>query len=129
MRKHIKNLLERNSILIAISLTILIAYLSLKSLHIEIPIKVSNLDKIMHFTAYFSLSLSWFFHFRDKKKYILLILIFLYGVLLEFMQGWFNPNRTKDVYDIVANSIGIIVAFMLFKYIYSVYKKIFVNYN
>ena len=131
MRKHIKNLLERNSLIIAISITLLVAYLSLKNLKIEMPIKITYFDKILHILAYFTLSTSWLFHFKknQKSKYLILIFIFLYGVLLEFMQGWFNPNRTKDIYDMFANSIGIIIAYLSFKSFLLVYKKIFVDYN
>lgn len=131
MLKHIKNLLERNSLLFAILLTGIIAYLSLITLTIEIPVKISFFDKILHFSAYFTLSISWMFHFRNKRKSLKLILlcVFLFGILLEFMQGWFNPNRTKDVYDMLANGSGIIMAYFLFNTLYSVYKKIFGNYN
>ena len=131
MRKLIKNLLEHNSFWIAICITILIAYLSLKTLQIETPIEIKYFDKVLHFTAYFTLSISWLFHVRNnnKNKYFVILFIFLYGILLEFMQGWFNPNRTKDVYDIFANGLGIVIAIISYKYIYDVYKKIFVVSN
>ena len=131
MLKHIKNLLEHNSLIIAVSITLLIAYLSLRTLQIEIPLKITFFDKILHITAYFVLSTCWLFHFRENRKsqYIAIVFVFLYGVLLEFMQGWFNPNRTKDVYDVLANSTGILISFILFKFFLTVYKKIFVNYN
>lgn len=130
MRQHIKNLLERNSLVIAITFTILIGYLSLRSLQIEVPIKITFLDKILHFGAYFVLTLLWLFHYRNKNKLInILVFVFLYGLLLEYFQDWFSYKRTKDLYDVLANSSGIIFATLIFNWLYKCYQKIFVNTN
>jgi VanZ family protein len=126
MQKRIKNLLERNALSIAISFTLLIAYLSLKTIHFESPINITFLDKILHFSAYFVLTLSWLFALRlSNKKYLVLISLLLYGILIEFLQGWLTLNRTKDFYDVIANGFGIIFAALLYKYFYKFYLKIF----
>ncbi len=126
MRKTIKNLLEHNATLIAILTTLTIVFLSLKTIHFESPIEIHFFDKVLHFGAYFVLTLTWFFSQRLKKnKTLILVALFLYGVLIEFCQDWFAPNRTKDYYDILANSLGIIFAAILFRYLYKYYKKIF----
>lgn len=125
MLRLIKNLLERNAIYIAFFLSLLIAFLSLKTIHIDNPLKISFFDKILHFCAYFSLTLSWLFAFREKKKkYIIILLIFCYGILMELLQGWIAPNRTKDIFDVFANGTGIVFALLSFKGIYKYYKKI-----
>ncbi len=126
MQTATKNWLERNAILIAILITILIAYLSIDSNPIHVPIKITNLDKILHFSAYFTLTTSWFFALREKNKKLLIIIsLILYGILLEYSQEWFTTTRTKDMYDAIANTTGIVIAAILFKYIYKYYKKIF----
>jgi len=127
MLKHIKSLLERNAFIIAIFITLLIAYLSLsKPIQIDIPIKISFLDKIFHATAYMTLTLSWLFALRNyKKKNIILIVIFLYGILMEFLQGWLTQNRQKDIFDVMANSIGILIAMLIFNNLYKYFVKIF----
>lgn len=128
MLRLIKNLLERNAIYIALILSALIAYLSLKTIHIENPLNLSFFDKILHFCAYFSLTLSWLFVFRrKKKKYIVIFLVFCFGIIIEFLQGSIFPNRTKDIFDVLANGFGIIFATLIFKSIYKYYKKIVVN--
>ncbi|MCF6350510.1 MAG: VanZ family protein [Flavobacteriaceae bacterium] len=130
MLQRIKNLLERNATLIAIIITITIAVLSLKTFHFKNPIKISFFDKILHSTAYFVVTLAWLFSQRLKKnKLIIVILLFLYGILLELFQGWFTPNRTKDYYDVIANGFGIIIAALLFKYLYKFYKRLLANLN
>jgi len=127
MLKRIKNLLEDNAYVIAISLTILIAYLSLsKPIQIEIPFKISFLDKIFHATAYFGLTISWLFALRNyPKNKLVVIVIFLYGVLMEFLQGWLTKTREKDLFDVYANSVGILLAMLIFNKLYKYFVKIF----
>ncbi len=130
MLEHIKNLLERNATIIAILSTIIIAVLSLKTISIENPLEITFFDKILHFSAYFFLTTTWLFSQRLKNNSLYIIIaVFLYGVLLEFCQGWFAPNRTKDYADIVANSVGILISALLFKYIYKYLIKRFGNTN
>ena len=78
---HIKKLLERNALFIAISLTIFIAIISLVSLKGVHLIGVTNSDKVGHVIAYFVLCLSWlnandnFFNKKYKNYKIFLILV------------------------------------------------------
>lgn len=130
MQKRIKNLLERNSYLIAITITIGIAYLSLsKPIHIETPIKITFLDKILHVSAYFFLTFSWLFTLRNKvKNKGIMFAVFLYGIAMEFLQGWLTNNRQKDIYDVIANSFGILLAMLLFGIFHKYYLKYFDKY-
>ena len=126
MPKHIKKLLERNALLIAIITTILVAYLSLRESGVGIKIPIENIDKVFHFTAYFFLTTTWLFALRNKKATIkMVLLLILYGILLEYAQEWFTKNRTKDVFDVLANTSGIIFATLVYKYIYNKFAKIF----
>jgi VanZ family protein len=127
MLKRIKNLLEDNAYIIAISLTLLIAYLSLsKPIQIEIPLDISFLDKILHATAYFTLTISWLFALRNYSKNKLIVLvIFFYGVLMEFLQGWLTETRQKDIFDVYANSFGILLAMLIFNNLFKYFIKIF----
>ena len=68
MLTPIKRLLERNALLIAISITLIIAFLSLVSLKGVAKINISNSDKIGHLVAYFMLGLSWFHVFKTSEK-------------------------------------------------------------
>ncbi len=122
----IKRLLERNAYLIAITITILVAYLSLQSNGVEVPFHFNNMDKVLHTFAYYVLTTSWLFAFRNKKfTYYIVFFLLGYGILLEFFQDWFTSNRTKDVFDVLANTIGIIIATYTFKYIYNYFVKKF----
>jgi len=116
----IKKLLERNALLIAVFLTIFIAAISLISLKGVHVVKISNSDKFGHFFAYFLLSLSWLYAFKDYprkkfKKHIIVLLIISYGIILEVLQNALTTYRQADFYDIIANSAGVFFAAVLFE--------------
>lgn len=107
----------------AIFLTIAIAVGSLISIKNVVETKVHNFDKIIHFGAYFVLALSWLLSFKineESKKITLLIafLVFVYGIIIEVLQGTLTDYRQVDIYDIIANFIGIVVAFLFFSLVF-----------
>jgi len=117
----IKTLLAHNAYKLAIALTIFIAVISLVSLKGMRPISVgiSNFDKIVHFTLYFLLTLSWFFAAQEPikkrtKKIILILALISYGIIIEALQDGMTTHRQADFYDILANSIGVLLAAILF---------------
>jgi len=116
MLKLIKQLLERNARYIAIFITLLIAFLSLVSLKDVTTTNISNSDKIGHVLAYFTLGLSWFYVYKHKssKIYFIALLLIIYGIILEGLQGTITSYRTADFYDFIANTTGVILAIILF---------------
>ena len=119
MLKHIKALLEDNAIFIAVFFTISITIGSLvKSDLIAVEI-VSVSDKIYHFIAYFLLMLSWLYVFLKKKaftqhvKYIFIGCI-AFGIIIEILQGIITSYRTASYLDILANTIGVLLAVVIF---------------
>ena len=127
MLKRIKNLLEHNAITIAITLTLLIIYLSLAPTSDVMALDVS--DKTLHAFAYFGLTSSWFFaikssHSRLKTKISIGFLVLLLSISLEFLQGSLTDYRTADFYDIIANTFGIIIALVSFRTLMQVFQTI-----
>mgnify|MGYP003631488454 CR=1 FL=1 len=118
---HIKNLLADKAYLIAITITVAIAIVSLISLK-EIPtlsFKINNSDKIGHCLAYFTLTISWFFATKNTlntshHKTILILLLISYGTIIEGIQGMLTTYRTADIYDILANSLGVFLGAIFF---------------
>lgn len=130
MLTDIKKLLERNALIIAILVTVMIAVLSLSAvpkLNLELGIKSG--DKYLHFIAYFVLSSLWYFALKDKisgkvfKIFVPLGLIF-YGIILEGLQSGLTTYRTGDIYDAMANTAGVIAALILFNRIVNWYRTI-----
>ncbi|MHB1146852.1 MAG: VanZ family protein [Lutibacter sp.] len=111
---------------IAVLLTIAIAGGSLISLNNGLGIGVQISDKILHAFGYSLLTISWLLTFRPKTHHWKSILpialaVFIYGIIIEILQGVFTNNRQADLYDVFANLAGITVATLFFVL---VFKKI-----
>jgi len=124
----IKKLLERNAYIISFALTAIIIYLSLSPLE-NLPIKISVSDKILHALAYTALTLSWFFavkksHQETKSKLLIIVAIFIFGVIMEVLQEKLTANRTMDYQDVIANTVGILLALSSFNLLFEIYKRI-----
>lgn len=125
MQKHIKHLLKDKIIIVAISVTLAIIYLSL----IKVPtinINVRNLDKWQHSFAYFTLSISWLLAYYKKpnKKYLIVTLCILLGIIIEVLQETLTSYRTGDLLDILANTAGVLLGLLFFN---KIYKKKWLN--
>ena len=98
MQQRIKHLLQASTFLIAIAITICIAYLSLiKTTNFPV-IAISNIDKFYHLIAYFVLTFSWLLTLKKSKykyKYKVLIACVLYGIILEVFQTTLTEYRAK----------------------------------
>ena len=120
MLKRIANLLEDKSLYIAIVLTFLIAYLSIISLNNLIPnFEFWYFDKIVHISFYTFLTLSWFLALCLSKIHILKSILIatcisFYGIVIEVIQENYTPNRVGDIYDVIANTIGILFGFGIY---------------
>jgi VanZ family protein len=90
----------------------LIVYLSLTP-HPPEPLSFPDADKLEHGMAYGSLAL-WFcqIYLSMRSRMIVLAALIGLGVGLEFVQGW-TGYRFFDVWDMVANSIGVTLGFLL----------------
>ena len=125
MRKLIKILLKDKIIFIAIFIAIAIGFLSLIKAP-EPPIQISYQDKIYHIIAYFTLALTWMLSYpvsRQKKmiKYVIAFGCVFYGIIIEVLQTTLTTYRTASLLDILANSVGVFIALLIFN---SIYKKI-----
>jgi VanZ family protein len=81
-----------------------------------------NIDKFGHALAYAALYFSGAFslqNFSDKKQLtlsnlkVLFAFSFLYGFLIEILQH-FLPHRSFDPFDMLANTLGLIIGAVIF---------------
>lgn len=112
---------------IAIIWTGIVTYFCLVNSN-SIPRAVKGLDKIAHFSFHFGMVFLWFLYFNAEKSNLKLrlklrnafLLSFFYGVFIELCQSQFTTTRSADIRDVLANSVGGIVAvlfmFVCFKY-------------
>ena len=121
-----KNLFKDNFFLIAaFVITIVISCLSLIKTP-KIDTGFSNIDKLYHLFAYFTLSLFWLFSFYKKSslKYFIVLACLIYGILIEVIQQTLTISRTGDYKDAIANTLGSIFGLIVFN---QIKKKIDVN--
>lgn len=102
---------------IAIVLLVAIMYVSLLP-KIELPkTSIFQADKIAHLGMYFILSIvlhKGFFNIKSKKAIVIAcILSFLYGFIVEILQYSLTSTRMFDVFDIFANGMGAIFAYLI----------------
>jgi VanZ family protein len=120
MLQDIKKLLERNALFMAILATLVLAFLSLTAIpKINLGLGIKSGDKYLHFTAYFGLSLLWYFALKErinKKvfKFFVPLALIVYGIILEGLQSGLTTYRTGDIYDVMANTAGVIAALIIF---------------
>ncbi len=108
-----------------IVLTIVILFLSLFRFGPIHPLqKVPNSDKIIHLLMYacFAFIIHWeYSQAKDKidvlHRYILICFAFpiFLGGLIEILQSTDFIGRHGDVYDFIANTLGVFVGWIIFK--------------
>ncbi|MFG6684959.1 VanZ family protein [Mariniflexile sp. HNIBRBA6329] len=103
-------------------------------------IKINNLpdlgvsfgDKIFHFLVYTVLAFLWFssffYTFKFKEKIALLyatLLSIVFGIIIEVLQGALTASRSFDIYDVVANTMGVFltVIIIFFKNLITIKKQ------
>jgi len=102
------------------------------SIHRVSFIEIPHLDKFVHFSMYFILTTLFYSDTFKKAKienkktifYIIIVSIF-YGVLMELFQKYFADHRSADIFDALANTIGVFSAILFLKI--RLYKKWLMN--
>ena len=115
------NLSKQKLLLLAITYTVFVYVISLIKVQSPVRISINNLDKVVHFGIYFVFTLVWFgcFSGLEFKKSIFKgvfkasLLAFFVGLSIELLQEFLRKARSGDVYDVLANSLGILMAVVL----------------
>ncbi|MBN4046913.1 VanZ family protein [bacterium AH-315-P13] len=107
---------KRVLLILTICYTLVIAVLSLVNIKSLPKLGSSFDDKIFHALAYGTLVLLWYFTLNHLKitKPIFLSALFsiIYGIILEVLQGQLTIMRSLDILDVLANCIGVTIAFL-----------------
>ncbi len=108
------------AIIICVAIFILCMLPGSKVPHYAIP----HLDKIAHIVLFGSLGFSLlygfnkqiqFAFFRNNSSIIACVFGIAYGIFIEICQDQFVPSRAFELADIVADTVGVLSAFLLFK--------------
>lgn len=127
MLQHIKNWWLDNSLFVAISLSLGVIFLSLLNMSVIPSTGVKVSDKALHSIAYMVLMWSWLMYFRDnnslKNRFLLIISLTVFGIILEVLQGGSLVNRTSDWKDVIANVLGLLLGMLTFGFLYRIIKN------
>ena len=127
----IKHLSEHKTfwLVSAIGWTIFVAFLCLVNNN-DLPsigMKISGIDKVIHFLFHFIFTLLWSIYYFSKDKMltpkrviIIVIASLIFGVMIEWMQASFTLTRQADILDVISNTGGAISAGLL---VYHLLKK------
>lgn len=120
MLMHIKTLLDRFSLPLAIAFTAFILFVSLVSPSNFPKTDISFSDKIAHTVCYAILAFLWCYAIikkptNIKKIVVVLLVIVSYGIFIEVLQGTMTTYRSFDYNDMLANIIGVCIGFVTFK--------------
>ena len=86
-------------------------------------INLGNQDKISHYIAYFFLSINALLISKNRKKIITILLIILYGIILECLQS-FVPGRFPSYNDVIANLLGALSGLVIILIGLKIFKQI-----
>lgn len=83
--------------------------------------EIKYFDKIIHFSMYFVLVISMFSSYiksvaiiTTQTKIAIVLLAAFYGLSLEGVQYYFTADRSAEVADMIANTVGCVVALLLY---------------
>ena len=83
--------------------------------NIQLP-NFFSADKLAHVGMYFILVVLLNYAFMSKKSYhVGLFFAFIYSVLTEVIQHYYIVNRYGEFADFLANLIGLILAYLIFR--------------
>ncbi|MBW2938637.1 VanZ family protein [Aureisphaera sp. CAU 1614] len=121
MMQLIKQLLKSNFLrILAIGYSLFVTVIMLVPITKGPKVNIPFFDKIVHALLYFLFAIIWLFYFRSlgkesKSIYVFVsIALFIYGIIIEVLQGSYIVTRTHDNWDIVANATGIIIGVLVF---------------
>lgn len=110
-------MLKKIALLAALGYSASLATVSLIRLNNLPDVGISFADKIFHFLAYALLTILWYAAFfltlnYKKKRAIVyaVILSVIFGIIIEVLQDTLTDSRALDVFDVLANTLGALLA-------------------
>lgn len=104
--------------------TLVVAFLCLYPFESQKESTIPHFDKVIHVTLFLILSYFWmrglskqdqFKKVQQRAVLIVVISTTTYGVLIEVLQEVMHLGRIFDVWDIAADTVGVVFGFGLFR--------------
>ena len=100
-------------------------------------LEILNFDKFVHASLFFVLYIltnnsflkqNTYSLLVNKGKFVALVLCIIYGGYTEILQGVVFKERSADINDFIANSIGSVLALILYTKTVKIIRKVIVNF-
>ena len=122
-------LLKKN--IFSLITALIILYLSLAPSDTFNKVSVFDLpfiDKIVHLCMYFGLTIVLLYENRSMMKrtknlFLLSIIPFVYGILMEFLQSWLTETRHAEFFDALFDLFGILLALISWRLFFYLSRK------
>ncbi|MFD1161743.1 VanZ family protein [Hwangdonia seohaensis] len=108
-------MLKKYALVLAVFYSLGLATVSLITLNNLPNVGINFADKIFHFIVYGVLAYLWFntffFKFKYKKRkaiFYAALFSIIFGIIIEVLQGSATASRHTDVYDAIANTLGVL---------------------
>lgn len=88
--------------------------------------RIPYIDKIIHFVWYYVLFIAWYSYIlkinvrflKVRYRLFLIIAIMSFGLVIELFQQYVFVKRSAELSDFIADSLGVITAFLTFFNVY-----------
>lgn len=122
-------MVRKNIFSIIVALIILFLSLTGSDTFDKVPLfNIPYLDKIVHFLMYSGFMSVIILENRNRlagirELFITALIPFMYGILMEILQATLTVSRSGSIYDVFANSTGILCAILLWMVIKPLFLK------
>lgn len=122
-------MVRKNIFSIIVALIILFLSLTGSDTFDKVPLfNIPHLDKIVHFLMYSGFMSVIILENRNKltgfrELFITALIPLMYGILMEILQATLTVSRSGSIYDVFANSTGILCAILLWMVIKPLFLK------
>ena len=103
----------------------------LPKVEVDLPFQFKAIDKFVHISFYWILSCCLLYGQllngkirQEGTNLMLLLLVVLFGGIIELLQNYVVITRTGEWADFAANTLGVILAYFLFKKIKEISNKV-----
>lgn len=122
-------MVRKNFFSIIVALIILFLSLTGSDTFDKVPLfNIPYLDKIVHFLMYSGFMSVIILENRNRlarirELFITALIPLLYGILMEILQATLTVSRSGSIYDVFANSTGVLCAILLWMVIKPLFLK------
>lgn len=120
LQNNIKNLLDKIFKIFRKILPIYWAFLTFMLLkpgveNFEYPFMFNGIDKLLHLSIFAFLGFAFMATFPKIKFLYFIQIMMIYGMLTEILQDEMHLGRSLEGLDLVADLIGVLIGYFLFK--------------